>query len=184
MQDVYGTVYTVTSQSEVAYSTVMLWAETAKAAESFDTREVQQTMYGRQFQTPVGVVEMTPSNYVSKPIRVGTLNARGTGLRVIAGNDAAIEPEPFWLYPTRSATECKFKELLPSDCVAGQYYSQEDKDCIFCPVGHRELEGVCLECEPGKAAEIVGQTECVRCEPGQIAETSGMSVCVDCAAGK
>ena len=81
-------------------------------------------------------------------------------------------------------TERLIREVLPSECVSGQYYSQEDKDCIFCPVGHRELEGVCLECEPGKAAESVGQTECVRCNPGQIAETSGMSVCEDCAVGK
>ncbi len=48
---------------------------------------------------------MHGNNCVSKISCLGTVNARGTGFRMIVQAPEATAPDPFWRYPSR-AQEC------------------------------------------------------------------------------
>ncbi|CAE8629865.1 unnamed protein product [Polarella glacialis] len=191
MQEWYGIDFTVTDHMAAAYEAVMFWAKASEKAKTFSSRAVQEQLWASAFQSPAGSVQLRGSNYLAMPSRIGTLNARGTGFRVIADTAALSEPDPFWLEPGNStATECDFMVWLRLLCSSGQGLVDGKGTsllsrtgavgCSFCPAGRYSAE---LAPGPGSADQTT--RVCTACPAGKFGPEPGVDVagCKPCSAG-
>jgi len=176
----------ITEDMEAAWTAVHLWAAAVRKAGTFVTKSVQAEAWMHPFNAPGGTYQMHGNNYVSKISRLGTVNARGTGFRMIAQAPEATAPDPFWLYPSRAQEyDCDFSKSLELLCPGGKGLVAEGG--VF--VHSMEHAAACTWCTPGKHSVLFEQKSepatkiCQSCPAGQIQSSPGQESCHACEAG-
>eukprot|EP00932_Pfiesteria_piscicida_P002265 SRR837773.1220.p1 GENE.SRR837773.1220~~SRR837773.1220.p1 ORF type:complete len:2447 (+),score=839.26 SRR837773.1220:691-7341(+) len=205
MHEFYGYSYTVSDRTEAAYVAVQAWVAAVEAAGSFAGQEVLHKMWSTQIAAPTGAVQVMGTNFLSKQCRIGTLNAQGTGFRVVQDLAAAVEPLPYWLQAEEAhgGATCDFAISLRTICSngmglvnasAGGFIGTWDGavGCDWCPPGTHSVPyeeharaptRICTACPVGTMQNSPGQDSCRPCDRGSYQDEPGTIACMRCAVG-
>ena len=100
---------------------VGLWAWSLSRTGSFNPASFLGEAWTEPYPAPTDLVQLLGSCYLSRLSRLGTLNARGGGFRMIAEAQDPTEPLPLWLYPQQSSrNSCRFTLSLRLLCITGR----------------------------------------------------------------
>jgi ABC-type branched-subunit amino acid transport system substrate-binding protein len=80
----YGYDYIVTDQVQASFAAMVAWAAAVGKAGSFASRPVLKALWTTPLDTAAGQQSLYGSNYGSTIFRLGTLNSRNNGFRVVA----------------------------------------------------------------------------------------------------
>lgn len=92
----YGSDRVVGEAMEAAYVMVHLWAQAVEMAGTLDADAVRSATYGQSFTAPSGKVTVQPNHHLTKPMRIGQVNADGQF--DILMRKIAIAPNPWSQY--------------------------------------------------------------------------------------
>ncbi len=93
----YGANRVTSDPAEAAYDAVYLWAAACEAAGSFEVADVLAAIRtgNISFDAPEGLVVIDGSNqHLSKPVRIGVVNADGL-IYEVHSTDSAVAPDPY-----------------------------------------------------------------------------------------
>jgi urea transport system substrate-binding protein len=142
----YGYDYIVTDQVQASFAAMVAWAGAVGKAGSFASRPVLKALWTTPLDTAAGQQSLDGSNYGSTIFRLGTLNSRNTGFRVVAEGSDLIKPKPFWLHPELSIAQCDFQLWMRLQCSNGEGLVSSDGTFL----DSRQNAIGCKECPSGR----------------------------------
>lgn len=148
MQEWYGVDYVVTDQVQSSFAAVMAWADAVGRAGTFASRAVLRTLWTAPVETPAGQLTVDGSNFMTTLFRLGTLNGRGTGFRMVVEGSELVEADASWLHPDLSAADCDFQLWMRLECSGGEGLVSAGGDFL----DSRRDAVACKECPAGRSS--------------------------------